>query len=42
MVENTPSKRLSTPEDVANLVVFLGSEANGNINGAVIPVTGGL
>lgn len=41
MAENTPSKRLSAPEDVANLVVFLGSQANRNVNGAVIPVTGG-
>ncbi|RBI60442.1 hypothetical protein DMJ13_19255 [halophilic archaeon] len=42
VAERTPSKQISTPEDVANLVVFLSSEANGNINGAVIPVTGGL
>lgn len=42
IAERTPSKRITTPEDVANLVVFLGSATNGNINGAVIPVTGGL
>jgi NAD(P)-dependent dehydrogenase (short-subunit alcohol dehydrogenase family) len=42
IAEQTPSKRITTPEDVANLVVFLGSETNSNINGAVIPVTGGL
>lgn len=42
VAERTPSKHITTPEDVANLVVFLGSEANGNINGAVVPVTGGL
>lgn len=42
VAERTPSGRISTPEDVANLVVFLGSEANGNINGAVIPATGGM
>lgn len=41
ITEQTPSKRLTTPENVADLVVFLGSETNGNINGAVIPVTGG-
>lgn len=40
--EQTPSKQITTPEDVATLVVFLGSEANGNINGAVIPITGGF
>lgn len=42
VAERTPSKQISTPENVANLVVFLSSEANGNINGAVVPVTGGL
>lgn len=41
IAEQTPSKCITTPEDVADLVVFLGSTANGNINGAVIPVTGG-
>lgn len=38
----TPTHRLTTPEDVANVVVFLGSEANRHINGASIPVTGGV
>ncbi|WP_306061797.1 SDR family NAD(P)-dependent oxidoreductase [Natronococcus wangiae] len=42
VANRTPSKRITTPDDVANLVVFLGTEANGNINGAVVPVTGGL
>lgn len=41
VAERTPSKRVSTPEDVAELVVFLASSANGNVNGAVVPVTGG-
>lgn len=41
VAERTPSGRITTPEDVANLVVFLGSAANGNVNGAVVPVTGG-
>lgn len=31
-----PSRRLSRPSDVAGLIVFLGSEANGNITGEVI------
>jgi NAD(P)-dependent dehydrogenase (short-subunit alcohol dehydrogenase family) len=31
-----PSRRLSTPEEVARLVVFLGSAANGNISGEVV------
>ncbi|WP_247002410.1 SDR family NAD(P)-dependent oxidoreductase [Halosolutus gelatinilyticus] len=42
VAKRTPSGRITTPEDVANLVVYLGSEANGNVNGAVVPVTGGL
>ena len=37
----SPSGRLSTPEDVARVVTFLCSEANGNLNGEIIPVTGG-
>ena len=36
-----PSGRMSTPEDVANAIVFLGSAANGNINGETLRVTGG-
>lgn len=41
VAEMTPTNRLTTPEDVAALVVFLGSEANGHINGEAIRVTGG-
>jgi NAD(P)-dependent dehydrogenase (short-subunit alcohol dehydrogenase family) len=37
----SPSQRLSTPDDVANAVVFLGSPANGNITGQVLRMTGG-
>jgi 3-oxoacyl-[acyl-carrier protein] reductase len=37
----SPSGRLSTPDDVARVVTFLCSEANGNLTGEVIPVTGG-
>jgi 3-oxoacyl-[acyl-carrier protein] reductase len=40
-VEKTPSGRLTTPEEVARLIVFLGSDANGNINGEVIRTAGG-
>ncbi|MDH6113758.1 NAD(P)-dependent dehydrogenase (short-subunit alcohol dehydrogenase family) [Kitasatospora sp. MAP12-15] len=36
-----PSGRMSQPEDVARAVVFLGSAANGNINGETLRVTGG-
>jgi 3-oxoacyl-[acyl-carrier protein] reductase len=39
--ERTPSGRLSTPEDVASLIVYLGSPANGNVNGTYVPVAGG-
>lgn len=37
----TPSGRLSVPEDIAAVVVFLGSPANGNVTGAYLPVAGG-
>jgi NAD(P)-dependent dehydrogenase (short-subunit alcohol dehydrogenase family) len=39
--KSLPSGRMSTPEDVANAVVFLGSAANGNVNGETLRVTGG-
>jgi NAD(P)-dependent dehydrogenase (short-subunit alcohol dehydrogenase family) len=38
----TPSTRLSVPEDVARAEVFLGSPVNGNITGAYLPVAGGI
>lgn len=38
---HTPTRRLSTPEDVARAIVFLGSPANGNITGETLNVTGG-
>lgn len=37
-----PTKRLGTPEEVANLVVFLCSQKATYINGVAIPVDGGL
>nr|CAM34373.1 putative reductase [Streptomyces tendae] len=40
-IERTPSGRISEPEDVARLILFLGSAANGNINGEIINVAGG-
>lgn len=39
--EHTPTRRITTPEDVASLIVFLGSQANQQITGEVIRVTGG-
>jgi NAD(P)-dependent dehydrogenase (short-subunit alcohol dehydrogenase family) len=39
--KTVPAKRLGTPDDVANFIVYLGSEANSFINGEAIRVTGG-
>ncbi|MCW7945874.1 acetoacetyl-CoA reductase [Streptomyces hygroscopicus] len=39
--KETPSGRLTTAEEVARLIVFLGSDGNGNINGEVIHTAGG-
>ncbi|GAA4608348.1 3-oxoacyl-[acyl-carrier protein] reductase [Actinoplanes octamycinicus] len=36
-----PTRRMSTPEDVAAAVLFLGSAANGNTTGETLRVTGG-
>jgi NAD(P)-dependent dehydrogenase (short-subunit alcohol dehydrogenase family) len=36
VASRTPSDRLSGPEDVAGLIVFLASEANANLSGEVI------
>jgi len=38
----SPNGRIATPEDVANLVVFLASDLAAQINGASIAVDGGL
>jgi len=40
--ERTPLRRLGTPEDVASVVEFLGSDASSFVTGAVLPVTGGI
>lgn len=42
MKEKTPLKRLGEPIDVAHTLLFLASDDAGFINGAVIPVDGGL
>ena len=38
--QETPSGRLTTAEEVARLIVFLGSDGNGNVNGEVIHTAG--
>ncbi|GAA2150349.1 3-oxoacyl-[acyl-carrier-protein] reductase [Kitasatospora kazusensis] len=40
-VAETPSGRLTTADEVARLIVFLGSAANGNTSGQVIHPAGG-
>lgn len=42
VASQTPTGRLTTPEDVAATIVFLASAANGHINGETVRVTGGL
>jgi NAD(P)-dependent dehydrogenase (short-subunit alcohol dehydrogenase family) len=37
----TPTRRLTTPEDIASAIVYLGSRANRQITGEVLRVTGG-
>lgn len=39
--QNNPTKRLGTPEEVANVVVFLLSEKCGYVNGQIIAIDGG-
>jgi NAD(P)-dependent dehydrogenase (short-subunit alcohol dehydrogenase family) len=40
-ISHAPTRRLSTPEDVARAIVFLGSPLNRNITGETVNVTGG-
>lgn len=42
LIENVPLKRLGSPEDVANLAVFLASDNANYITGQVINVDGGM
>lgn len=39
--QSFPTRRLGTPDDVANLIIYLGSTANSFVNGEEIRVTGG-
>ncbi|MCB1144806.1 MAG: SDR family oxidoreductase [Leptospiraceae bacterium] len=42
MQNRVPLKKFGTPEEVANLVAFLGSDESSFINGAEIPIDGGI
>jgi len=39
--QGTPTRRITTPDDVAAAIVFLGSQANRQITGEIIRMTGG-
>jgi 3-oxoacyl-[acyl-carrier protein] reductase len=41
VARESPTGRLTRPEEVATVIAFLGSAANGHINGEMIRVTGG-
>ena len=41
-IKNNPSQRLGTPEELAAVAFFLASDDSSYVNGAVIPVCGGL
>jgi 3-oxoacyl-[acyl-carrier protein] reductase len=42
VAQQTPTGRLSTPEDVATTIVYLGSAANRHVNGVLVHASGGL
>ena len=42
LVSQIPLQRLAQPEEIAELVYFLGSEKNSYITGAAIPIDGGF
>jgi NAD(P)-dependent dehydrogenase (short-subunit alcohol dehydrogenase family) len=42
LTERTPTRRTTTPEDIANIVAFLASDVSGNIVGQTFSVDGGL
>jgi NAD(P)-dependent dehydrogenase (short-subunit alcohol dehydrogenase family) len=42
IAETNPMKRLGHPEDVVGACIFLTSDAAGYVNGAQLPVDGGL
>jgi len=40
-VEGTPTGRMTTPQEIADLILFLSSASAGNINGQIICIDGG-
>lgn len=42
MVERTPLRRLATPEDIADVIVFAASSRARHVHGAILDVNGGL
>ena len=42
MMEQVPLKRMGTPDDIANAVLFLASNESAYITGQVLPVDGGM
>ncbi|XP_067640271.1 (3R)-3-hydroxyacyl-CoA dehydrogenase [Eurosta solidaginis] len=42
ILQRCPMGRLGRPEEIANVIAFLASEKSSYVNGAAIPVTGGL
>ena len=42
IIEQTPLKRLATPEDIANAVLFLASNLSGFVTGGYLVVDGGM
>ncbi|MEM6902269.1 MAG: SDR family oxidoreductase [Pseudomonadota bacterium] len=41
VVKSVPARRMGSPDDVAQLCLFLGSDAAAYVNGAIIPADGG-
>ena len=42
IIAKIPLRRVGQPEDIANAFAFLASDMASYINGAVLPVTGGV